>query len=587
MLFAAILCLFCSTGALCAAEIENIVRRSGDRLVVGADEQEIWLRGIGVGNYVWQEAQDTSWLYYNHSQADFDSIAAMGMNVVRFYMNYETFEDDSLPYVYKQTGWGWLDSNITWAQNSGLYLNLNMHVPQGGFQSGGGGLDLWTDPENQNRFVALWQEIARRYATEPVIAGFGLLNEPTTTESREQWQALAQRTADSIRAVDPWHLLIVECIIWIWENYEMTDDPAEYQFLIDDDNTMYEFHTYRPHDFVFDAIGEYPDTSVFYLPDDLQWHSFGGIANGIPTGDSDWIEYTGELFTVADPFVRAVQPVFFAFDNQGTIAFDDFSIIEYDPQGQFVRELFAMNISDTEGWSGWSNDGNGVAGFDPFEGHGDSYSLTIHGAENGCGWAGWNFKQPVRQGYSYQIRGWMRGEGVSDGTWGGMRLDFYCSPSGEENQFRNRELLENHLLRWRQFGLEHNVPMYVGEFGCDDRVLVTAGGLQWVEDMVELLTEHDLHFTYHLYENVRGRSELINWFTRHPVAIGYPTVKLHFANGELHLSWNAMRADVVYYVESAQYCGGPWTILTTTQNNSYSMEVIDATRYYRVRARLP
>lgn len=48
-----------------------------------------------------------------------------------------------------------------------------MHYPQGGYQSQGNGMALWTDPENQRRLVKLWGEIARRYADEPAIQGYG------------------------------------------------------------------------------------------------------------------------------------------------------------------------------------------------------------------------------------------------------------------------------------------------------------------------------------------------------------------------------------------------------------------------------
>jgi len=40
----------------------------------------------------------------------------MGMNTIRFYLNYHFFEDDTNPYNYKQTAWDWLDQNIAWAK---------------------------------------------------------------------------------------------------------------------------------------------------------------------------------------------------------------------------------------------------------------------------------------------------------------------------------------------------------------------------------------------------------------------------------------------------------------------------------------
>ncbi|MCU0450754.1 MAG: glycoside hydrolase family 5 protein, partial [Bernardetiaceae bacterium] len=138
----------------------------------------------------------------------------------------------------------WLDLNVTWAKKHGIYLILNMHVPQGGFQSLGRGDALWQQPENQNRLVALWKAIAARYASEPQIAGFGLVNEPVPTQSLAQWQQLAQRMVDAIRQADPNHLVFIEKPIYV-KGQDRED--ANYNFpLINGTNLVYEFHQYDP-----------------------------------------------------------------------------------------------------------------------------------------------------------------------------------------------------------------------------------------------------------------------------------------------------------------------------------------------------
>ncbi len=95
-----------------AGNTKDIVRSLGDKIVVGPANTEIRIRGIGIANNVWAAEQDTVVLYANHGPADFDAIAEMGMNVIRFYMNYETFEDDANPFLYKESGWRWIDRNI-------------------------------------------------------------------------------------------------------------------------------------------------------------------------------------------------------------------------------------------------------------------------------------------------------------------------------------------------------------------------------------------------------------------------------------------------------------------------------------------
>ena len=127
----------------------------------------------------------------------------MGANSTRFLLNYVTFDNDA-------GGWAWIDQNVAWAKAHGICLILNMHVPPGGFQSNGEGGALWSDVANQDRLTALWTEIARRYADEPIIAGFGLLNEPEPLASRQQWRDLADRIRRAIRSVDTNHIVFVE-----------------------------------------------------------------------------------------------------------------------------------------------------------------------------------------------------------------------------------------------------------------------------------------------------------------------------------------------------------------------------------------
>ncbi|GAA5175662.1 hypothetical protein GCM10025771_08430 [Niveibacterium umoris] len=202
------------------------------------------LRGVAFGNEVYSKNPLPT---AHHGEADYARLRAMGMNLVRFYLYYGTLEDDAAPFRYKDEGWAWLDRNLAWARAHGVYLILNMHVPQGGFQSLGAGVALWSQPANQERFVAMWRAIAARYANEPVIAGYDLLNEPVVPRSKLEWQRLAQRTARAIREVDARHTVIVERVNSVAGKW---DNDAEMNFVtIDDPNLVYTFHFYEPFAF--------------------------------------------------------------------------------------------------------------------------------------------------------------------------------------------------------------------------------------------------------------------------------------------------------------------------------------------------
>lgn len=265
----------------------DIIHKQGGQLVVGADNQPIYLRGvnlifdrivlpdgrwtIGTCEILNQNPMTTpvtNWYSEQHLQ----SIAEIGFNVIRMDLHYRIFEDDSNPGVYKQSGWNFLDTYIQWAANQNLYLILDMHVPPGGLQpTGGGGACLWEDSDNRNRLVNLWLAIAQRYANEARIAAYDLLNEPNPTGATLQagaanWQSLAQQIVDAIRTVDRNHLIIVERINWLMNadgsspltNWELGVLKA-FQVSVNDDNTIYDFHFYHPVEYALQNEGSFPD----------------------------------------------------------------------------------------------------------------------------------------------------------------------------------------------------------------------------------------------------------------------------------------------------------------------------------------
>lgn len=220
----------------------------------------VWLKGISIGNMLWSSLEPVT---NDHNEESFREISELGFNCIRFYLSYTYFEDEANPYAYKESGFAWLDQNIAWAKEHNIRLILNMHVPQGGYQSQGEGLALWQNEENQNRLVSLWTEIARRYADEETIIGYGLINEPVVPllndvpSTTAQCSSLMQRIADGIRTYDSNHILFVERLFAMIDtatgeaNWHITYDDVLY--LIEDDNTAYEFHNYQ-FDFNYDQL---------------------------------------------------------------------------------------------------------------------------------------------------------------------------------------------------------------------------------------------------------------------------------------------------------------------------------------------
>ncbi len=476
---------------------------NGNELVDG-NSKKINLEGVAFGNFIWNEEIPTT----HHSEIDYQRVKDMGMNIIRFYLNYKTFEDDNSPYSYKQTGWDWLDQNIAWAKKYGVYLIFNMHAPQGGYQSQGTGDALWTDVENQNRLTALWKAIAERYKTESQIIGFGLVNEPVPTNDLSQWQQLAQRITNEIRTVDKNHIVVVERAIYVKGKAETED----YNFpSITDNNLVYEFHIYDPYEYTHQLFswanlgdgGRYPDETIFSL-NNAEWYTATFDNPKLKSGNNDWKYFEGEKYKISDTAIKFGLPALVGAGATGRVYFDKIEINEFDANGNFTRKLLEMNLDNIDGWGYWSMNNTGSYGLAQNTGVGDMNSLYIENSTADCNLSNYNKVFQPLQNYSYQINGWMKGTNIANTASCMLRIDFLKTNS--PIQTRNKTSLSYAVSKYTDWGKNKNRPMYMGEFGAGFHCFQNdKGGLQWVEDMLDIAMTLHLPFSYHAYhENSFG-----------------------------------------------------------------------------------
>jgi endoglucanase len=484
-----------NTGTLPAS---GFLHSSGITLV-DSNNAAVQLKGVAFGNEVWSDKDVPA---THHSEEDFKRVKAMNMNAIRFYLNYRTFESDNTPYQYKQAGWDWLDKNIAWAKKYNIYLILNMHAPQGGYQSQGTGDALWTNAENQNRLTALWKAIAARYANEPTVIGFGLVNEPVPTASLQQWQTLAQRLTDEIRKVDQKHILFIEKPIYVKGVYT---ENSDLNFpVVNDNNKAYEFHIYDPFLFTHQLFswantgdgGQYPDERIISYTNG-KWYTATFNNPAAATGNSNWTYYEGVKYKITDPQIKIGAAALVGAAAGGKVYFDDIQIKEFDENGNFVQDIITLGADDLSGWNYWSSNSTGRSGL-ALEGHSNGKSIFIEGSTADCNMSNGVQLFVPKQNYSYQVNGWMKGDNVAAAAACKIRIDF--TTTSDPVLFRNKNLLERTLQSYVDFRNRKNTPLYMGEFGAGIHCFENnKGGLQWVTDMLDIAKDKQLHFTYHAY----------------------------------------------------------------------------------------
>ncbi len=124
-------------------------------------------------------------LDYFFNEDDVIFLRRAGASVVRIPLNYRHFEDDAAPFKYIEAGFARLDKVLSHCERHGLYVILDLHSAQGcqnvhWHSDNASRISLfWEVAFYQDRFVALWQEFARRYKNRAVNnAGYDVLNEP-------------------------------------------------------------------------------------------------------------------------------------------------------------------------------------------------------------------------------------------------------------------------------------------------------------------------------------------------------------------------------------------------------------------------
>ena len=269
---------------------QGFLKTDGKR-IVNEKGENVLLRGMGLGGWMLQEGYmlrvykegqqhrirqrleeltspeqvqefyDT-WLDNYTRKTDIDSMRAWGFNSVRLPMHYNLYtlpvEEEPVAgnNTWLEKGFAMTDSLLAWCKANKLYLILDLHAAPGGQGNDLNISDrdpskpsLWQSEANRQKTIALWKKLAEKYADEPWIGGYDIINEPNwgfedtvndINGLREKKNVpLKQLMVDitkAIREVDNNHIIIIEGNGW-GNNYNGILPTW-------DDNMVLSFHKY-------------------------------------------------------------------------------------------------------------------------------------------------------------------------------------------------------------------------------------------------------------------------------------------------------------------------------------------------------
>lgn len=190
-------------------------------------------RGVNLGNAL-EAPQEGEW-GVTLQEEFFQLIAEAGFNTVRVPIRWSTHAAAQAPYTIDPAFMNRIDWVVAQAQKHGLNVILNMHHYE----------EIFKDPAgHQARFVAIWQQIADHYQSQPDNVLFEFLNEPNGQVDDRAWNRLILDTLAVVRPTNPQRMIVVGPANWNnLANLEGLKLPVEDPYLI------VTFHYYEPFRF--------------------------------------------------------------------------------------------------------------------------------------------------------------------------------------------------------------------------------------------------------------------------------------------------------------------------------------------------
>jgi hypothetical protein len=158
----------------------------------------------------------------------------MGTNAIRIPFGYHDFIDDRDPSRFLEYGFQMLDRVVKLCEKHGMYAILDLHSAPGAQNNDWhsdnttGQSLFWRFRCFQDRVCALWAELARRYAGNPWIAGYDVLNEPGYGLTKEQFNGFYARVIHAVRQEDPDHIIFLEGDDF-GRSFDLFDEPEDPQ----------------------------------------------------------------------------------------------------------------------------------------------------------------------------------------------------------------------------------------------------------------------------------------------------------------------------------------------------------------------
>jgi endoglucanase len=195
-------------------------------------------RGTNISHWLSQSSRRGEERRAVLTREDIARIADWGFDHIRLPIDEEQMWDESgRP---ETEAFDLLDTGLDWAAEAGLNVVLDLHVLRSHSFDQQTEPTLFTNPEELEKFVGLWQHLSGHLKCKsPQKLAYELLNEAVATNP-EDWNRVALSTHQAIRALEPERPIVLGSnrmnSVLTFDQLRVPHDP----------NTILTFHFYHP-----------------------------------------------------------------------------------------------------------------------------------------------------------------------------------------------------------------------------------------------------------------------------------------------------------------------------------------------------
>lgn len=163
----------------------------------------------------------------------------MGFDHIRLPIDYDIIQNEDETFI--ESGLNHIEDCIAWVKKYNLHMILDLHKTKGySFDQPETSGAFFSDNALQERFIRLWDFLAKRYSQYEDILAFELLNEIVDCEVASEWNEIANRCIRTIRKISPTIKILLGGV--------QSNSVSAIRLLTppDDENIVFNFHCYEP-----------------------------------------------------------------------------------------------------------------------------------------------------------------------------------------------------------------------------------------------------------------------------------------------------------------------------------------------------